>query len=130
MALFRVVAQSGVPIAEQVIFAAKKAILTGTLQPGDAFPSVRTLAREVKIHPNTAQKVIAQLALEGFLQVLPGIGTIVARPPAARNGRARLLANDLEQLTVRGLELGISLDELQSALRDCWIRLAGKDDAK
>jgi len=126
VALFRFVAQSGVPIADQVIFAAKKAIFSGNLQPGDAFPSVRTLAREMKVHPNTAQKVIGQLASEGFLQVQPGIGTVVAKP-AARNGRVQLLGGELEQLAVRALQMGVSLDDLQDALRACWTRVAGKD---
>jgi GntR family transcriptional regulator len=124
--LFRFVPQSGVPIADQVIFAAKKAIFSGALRPGDAFPSVRTLAREMKIHPNTAQKVIGQLASEGFLQVMPGIGTIVARPPA-RNGRVRLMGRELEQLAIQALQLGVSLDDLQDALRDCWAKVAGKE---
>jgi GntR family transcriptional regulator len=117
--LFRFVPQSGVPIADQVIFAAKKAIFSGALRPGDAFPSVRTLAREMK-------KVIGQLASEGFLQVMPGIGTIVARPPA-RNGRVRLMGRELEQLAIQALQLGVSLDDLQDALRDCWAKVAGKE---
>jgi len=115
-----------VPVAEQVVFAAKKAIFSGKLQPGDPFPSGRTLARAMKIHANTAQKVVAQLAAEGLLDVLPGIGTIVAQRPAPRNGRARLLTRDIEQLTVQAIQIGVSLGELQSAVGDCWRRLAGR----
>jgi GntR family transcriptional regulator len=120
---FRLIPQSGVPIGEQVVFAAKKAILSGRLRPGDSFPSVRALGRAMKIHANTAQKVIAQLAAEGLLEVLPGIGTVVAQPSQPRGGRARLLARDVEQLTVQALQLGMSLEELEAALRDCWRRL-------
>jgi GntR family transcriptional regulator len=83
----------------------------------------------MKIHANTAQKVIAQLAAEGLLVVLPGIGTVVAKPAAPRNGRARLLARDVEQLTVQAMQLGVSLEELQSAFAECWRRLAGGDRA-
>jgi len=117
---FRLIPQPGIPIAEQVVFAAKKAMFTGKFRPGDAFPSVRELGREMKIHANTAQKVIAQLTSEGLLEVRPGIGTVVAQPPAARAGRTRLLARDLEQLTVQALQLGLTLDELQSAIASCW----------
>ena len=99
---FRLIPQPGVPIADQVVFAAKKAMFSGRLRPGDAFPSVRALGRAMKIHANTAQKVIAQLTAEGLLEVRPGIGTVVVQPPAARAGRGRLLARDVEQLDRAG----------------------------
>jgi GntR family transcriptional regulator len=106
--------QSGVPVHEQVVFAAKKAIISGRLRPGEAFPSVRTLSAAVKIHFNTAQKVIAQLQQEGLLEVRPGIGTVVAqRAAAGRMERARLLARDVEALTVEAIKLGVGLEELQ-----------------
>jgi GntR family transcriptional regulator len=124
---FRLVPQPGVPIAEQVVFAAKKAMFSGKLRPGDAFPSVRVLGRAMKIHANTAQKVIAQLTAEGLLEVRPGIGTVVAQPPAARAGRSRLLARDVEQLTVQAMQLGLTLDELQTAIAECWRGLHKED---
>ncbi len=124
---FRLVVQPGVPIADQVAFAAKKAIFSGKLRPGEAFPSVRALGRAMKIHANTAQKVISQLAAEGLIEVLPGIGTVVAQPAAPRSGRTRLLAGDVEQLTIQAMQVGMSLEELQSAVGECWSRLAGKD---
>ena len=120
MVPFRLVAQPGVPIAEQVVFAAKKAMFSGKFNPGDAFPSVRALSRAMKIHANTAQKVIGQLTAEGLLEVRPGIGTVVVQPPTVRAGRARLMARDVERLTVQAMQLGISLDELQASLAECW----------
>jgi GntR family transcriptional regulator len=122
---FQLAFESGVPVADQVVFAAKKAILSGKLRPGDPFPSVRALSRAMKIHANTAQKVIAQLAAEGLLEVRPGIGTVVTAPAAPRKGAARLLAREVEQLAVQAMQLGISLDELQSVLAGCWHSLAG-----
>lgn len=127
MIQFRLIPRPGVPIAEQVTFAAKKAIFSGKLRPGDAFPSVRVLGRAMKIHANTAQKVIAQLTAEGLLDVLPGIGTVVKQQAAPRSGRARLLANDVEQLAVQAMQVGVSLEELQSVVGECWRRLAGED---
>ena len=120
MVPFRLIPQPGIPIAEQVVFAAKKAMFSGKLRPGDAFPSVRELGRAMKMHANTAQKVIAQLTSEGLLEVRPGIGTVVVPPPAARAGRSRLLARDVEQLTVQAMQFGLSLDELQASLAECW----------
>jgi GntR family transcriptional regulator len=124
---FRLIAQPGIPIGDQVAFAAKKAIFSGKLRPGDAFPSVRALARAMKIHANTAQKVVAQLSAEGLIQVVPGIGTVVAQPAAPRNGRSRLLAADVERLAVQAMQVGVSLEELQSAIGECWRKIAGED---
>src|SRR5258705_8875702 len=109
---FRAVLEPGWPVHEQVAFAARKAILSGKLRPGDVFPSVRALSRAMKIHANTAQKVIAQLTAEGLLEVRPGIGTVVTQPPVPRGGRGRLLARDVEQLTVQSMQIGMSLEEL------------------
>ena len=130
MVPFRLIPQPGVPIADQVVFAAKKAMFSGKLRPGDAFPSVRALAAAMKIHANTAQKVIAQLTTDGLLEVRPGIGTVVVQPPAARAGRGRLLARDVEQLTVQAMQLGITLEELQASLAECWRGLQKEDGRK
>ncbi len=124
---FRLIPQPGVPIADQVVFAAKKAIFSGRLRAGDAFPSVRALGRAMKIHANTAQKVVAQLAAEGLIEVLPGIGTVVAKPAAPRSGSVRLLTGDVERLTIQAMQLGVSLEDLQSAVGECWRRLARED---
>jgi GntR family transcriptional regulator len=114
-----------------VAFAARKAIISGRLKPGDAFPSVRALSKAIKIPANTAQRVIAQLQQEGLLEVRPGIGTVVAQPPATpRAARTRLLRGDIEQLTVEAIRLGVSLDELQESIAEQWRRLQSKEVAK
>ncbi len=127
---FRVTLQSGIPVHEQVAFAAKKAILSGRLRPGEAFPSVRAISSAVKIHANTAQKVIAELQREGLIEVRPGIGTVVAQLlPAGRAERGRILARDAEQLAVEAIKLGATLEELQEIVAAHWSRLqpAGRD---
>ena len=56
MIRFRVVAfQPGVSLYEQVVYAAEKALVSGQMRPGEAFPSVRTMSTELYINPNTAQ---------------------------------------------------------------------------
>jgi GntR family transcriptional regulator len=61
---------------------------------------------ELKIHPNTAHKVIQHLIQERWLEVRPGIGTLVAEPPAARAGdRQQLLQQEVEQLVVEAKRL-------------------------
>jgi GntR family transcriptional regulator len=128
---FRLTFQPGIPVHEQVTFAAKKAMLAGRLRAGDMFPSVRTLSKALKINPNTAHKVISQLTQEGFLEVKPGIGTVVAeREPMPRRERGRLLERDLEQLAVEAKRIGFTLEELQAAIEEQWPKLdrPGKED--
>ena len=127
---FRLTLEPGSPVHEQVAFAAKKAIVSGKFRQGDAFPSVRALSKAMKIHANTAQKVVAQLTAEGLLEVRPGIGTVVALAPAAtRAERGRLLGREVEQLTVEAMKLGLALEDLQAAVCLHWRRLGGEEEA-
>ena len=123
---FRVLFQPGTSLYEQVMYAAKKAIVSGQLRAGDPFPSVRELSKALKINPNTAHKVVTRLIAEGILQVHPGIGTVVAKQqrPSAGN-RINLLDVELEQLVVEGKRLGLSLDDMISAVAQHWKRLDG-----
>src|SRR5262247_2890772 len=121
MVPFRIKLTPGVSIFEQVCFAATRAILAGELKLGEAFPSVRTLALELKIHPNTAHKVVQHLVQERWLVVNPGLGTVVAQPPKARAGdRRRLLDGEVEKLVVEAMRVGASLDEVLDAVGDRW----------
>jgi GntR family transcriptional regulator len=116
--------QPGIPVHEQATFAAKKAMISGQLRPGDPFPSVRALSKALKINPNTAHKVITQLTREGLLEVRPGIGTVVAHPPASsRAERGSLLGSEVEQLVVEAKKLGLALDDVQAAVSSHWERL-------
>jgi len=124
--LFRLTLQPGSSIFEQVVFAATKAFVSGEFQPGQAFPSVRALAADLKIHPNTAHKVVQYLIQERWLEVQPGIGTVVAaRPPARAGDRQRLLQHEVEQLVVEALRVGVELEDVLEALETRWARLAG-----
>jgi GntR family transcriptional regulator len=84
---FRVSFESGISLYEQVVYAAKKAVVSSQIRPGDPFPSVRELSKTFKINPNTAHKVVTQLVAEGILEVHSGIGQWwrSARPRAPRN---------------------------------------------
>ena len=107
-----------------MVFAAKKAFISGEFQPGQAFPSVRTLAAELKVHPNTALKVVQHLIQEGFLESRPGIGTVVAELPEARAGeRKRLLQSEVEQLVVEAIRVGATLDQVIESVKSQWSRI-------
>ena len=52
---FSIELKPGFPVAEQIVFAVRKAVVVGQLRPGDRFPSVRVLSQELRVNPNTAQ---------------------------------------------------------------------------
>ena len=71
--------EPGEPVYEQVGKAVRRAMVSGLLMPGDSFPSVRSISKELRINPNTTHKVVAKLIEEGLLEVVPGRGTFVSR---------------------------------------------------
>ena len=124
MTLFRFNLRPGESIFDQVVYAAKKAFISGELQPGQAFPSVRALAAELKIHPNTAHKVVQYLIQERYLESRPGVGTVVATLPEPRSGdRKRLLREEVQRLVVEAKRMGLQLEELMEAMEGEWASL-------
>ena len=125
---FSVQFQPGGTLYEQVVYAATKAMMSGRLRPGDPFPSVRTLSRELKINPNTAHKVITHLVSAGLLEIRSGIGAVVAsRPEVSRKEKAALLEHDIEALVVEAKRLGLELDDVIDSLAAHWQRLTPKN---
>jgi len=128
MVPFRVTFRAGASIFEQVVYASIKAMVSGQLRPGDPFPSVRALSKELKINPNTAHKIVAHLVNEGLLETRPGIGTVVAvLPDSTRKERTQLLGHEIEELVVEAKRLGIELDEMLASITAHWKRLSGED---
>jgi GntR family transcriptional regulator len=123
---FRLTFEPGISLYEQVVYAAKKAVVSGQMRPGDSFPSVRALSKALKINPNTAHKVITHLVAEGLIQVHSGVGTVVSeRSSSTAAERGNLLKNELEQLVVEAKRIGLELDDVTNALHKHWQRLNG-----
>ncbi len=121
---FAVEIKAGQPVAEQILYAVKKAVVGGQLRPGDRFPSVRVLSQELRINPNTAHKVVAALVAEGVLVTTPAVGSVVAEPTAGGvRERAELLGPELERLVVEAKRLGLDLDQVKAGLTKHWNRL-------
>jgi GntR family transcriptional regulator len=94
--------QSGQSIFDAVVFAAKRAFISGDYLPGQEFPSVRALAADLKIHPNTAHKIVCE-------------------PPQARPGeKAQLLGHEVEALVVGARRVGLTQAELLDAIVERW----------
>jgi GntR family transcriptional regulator len=118
---FTIKFQSGTPIYEQVVYAVKKAVVSEQLKPGDRFPSVREIARELRINPNTAQKVVAHLVREGLLEMKPGIGSVVSERGIATNiQRDKILNDEIEKLIVECKRLSITKKEVIDAVDQNW----------
>lgn len=128
---FQVDFRPGVSIHEQIVYAAKKAMISGQMRTGDPFPSVRVLSRELKVNPNTAHKVVATLTTAGLLETQPGIGTVVAARPEARSSeRTQLLGLEIEQLVVEAKKLGIGMDDVMDSIEAHWKRLGGSSGSR
>lgn len=110
--------QDGVPVSDQIVRAVRKAVLTGQLEAGDTFPSVRSMSQDLKISPTTAHKVVSQLKSAGYLASRPGIGMVVSEPELpGRDERLELLAPVCREILDQAHELGLDLEDVIEALR-------------
>jgi GntR family transcriptional regulator len=110
------------PIWSQIEDAIRHLVASGALQPGDAVPSVRDLAREQRINPNTVAKAYQRLAEAGVLETRRGEGTFVAQKPPAMPAaeRARVLRDGASRLATLAVNLGVSRTETISVLNAAW----------
>ncbi|MDR1283579.1 MAG: GntR family transcriptional regulator [Opitutaceae bacterium] len=128
---FSITLRPGAPVAEQVLHAVRKAVVSGQLAAGEKFPSVRQLSQALRINPNTAHKIVAALVAEGVLVTTPAVGSTVAVRPddasggiRARKARAAVLDPVIERLVVESLKRGVPLDVLQDAVARHWEKLS------
>jgi GntR family transcriptional regulator len=126
---FSLTLRPGEPIADQVVYAVTRAVVSGQLRAGDRFPSVRALSQELRVNPNTAQRIVALLVEAGLLGVEPGVGTVVTKQDASRGpgsaaarraDRSALDDRLAEPLVVEARRLGLSLAELGEIVRTRW----------
>jgi GntR family transcriptional regulator len=128
---FTVTLRPGESPYRQVVYAATRAVVSGELKQGAAFPSVRELSQALKINPNTAQKIVAELIRDGMLEVRPGIGTVVTSVPRASAAERRaLLSREVEELVVEAKRLGLKRADVERAVRARWAELFGNDDGE
>lgn len=116
---FRIDSKSGVPFYRQIIEQAKFAVARGDLQPGDQLPTVRQLAVELSINPNTVIRAYKEMEIEGLLETHQGSGTFLTnqRPKIDSLERQRMLDQILTELLARASSYGLSLDEVLAGLQ-------------
>ena len=109
---------SGKPIYEQIVEQIKEQIMTGKLQTGELLPSMRLLARELRISVITTKRAYELLEQEGFLENVPGKGCYVApqNRELLREAQLRRVEEALTQAAEEARRGGISLEELHEML--------------
>ncbi len=117
---FSLDAASGVPFYRQIIQQIEHAILARRLEPGDRLPTIRSLAIELKINPNTIAKAYGELEIRGIVVTQVGSGTYVSdkRPPEEDAELLRKIAGRVASF-VRDMEaLGVGREEMAELVRD------------
>ena len=106
--------KSGVPFYRQIIDQVKSAMATGRLEPGDRLPTVRQLAVELSINPNTVSRAYTELELTGLVETQMGSGTFVGQRKVEPDEveRRRLLDEICQELLARASSHGFTLDDI------------------
>lgn len=124
MVSLRVDPKDAVPIWRQIEEGLRRLVASGALVPGAAVPSVRNLARDLRVNPATVSKAYQQLTDAGVLEVRRGEGTFVsAAPPSmGRAERARVLREGAARYVALAATLGVPESEAVGAVREAWPR--------
>jgi GntR family transcriptional regulator len=111
-------AANGAPIYRQIIQQVEYAVLSGRAREGDRLPTIRSLAVDLKINPNTIARAYSELEIRGIVETRAGCGTYIAAPdhPPEDDGRARKIAEVFSRFTQEMADLGVSKQELITML--------------
>ena len=106
--------KSGVPLYRQIIDQVKSAIATGTLTSGDRLPTVRQLAVDLSVNPNTVSRAYTELELTGLVETHMGTGTFVGQKKVEQNEveRRRILDQICQEFLSRASSHGFTLDDI------------------
>lgn len=118
--LLHVDARNGLAVYDQIVRQIKFAVADGAVRSGDLVPSVRELARELAINPNTVARAYRQLQDDGVLEPVRGTGLAIAS--AARRQcqaeRTKLIRSRLRMVLEEALHSGLDEQEIESLMRD------------
>ena len=106
------------PIYEQIRDGLRKLIVTGAMQPDEKLPSVRALAQQLSINPNTIQRAYNELESEGYIYSVPGKGSFASGDTGAEDARRQELKETLRELVTELKYLGVSGEELIALIRE------------
>ena len=104
--------RDGRPIYEQVRDGLRQLLVTGAIQPGEKLPSVRQLAGQLAINPNTIQRAYENLEQEGYVYSVPGKGSFAAKREEIDHYRKEELMAQLDRIAEELMLLGVSPEEI------------------
>jgi GntR family transcriptional regulator len=112
---FQIDADNGVAIFDQVVRQVKFAVARGAIKPGNLIPSVRDLAKELAINPNTVARAYQQLQADGVLEMVRGVGLEVAAGALkpCRAERQRLIRQRVRTALLEAIQSGLEPDDLR-----------------
>jgi len=130
--LFHVDVRNGLAVYEQIVRHIKFAVADGALRSGELVPSVREMARDLAVNPNTVARAYRQLQDDGVLETVRGTGLVVtsaARRPC-QSERAKLIRARLRQVLEEAQRSGLAADEVaqmvQTETAGVWKKDKGK----
>ena len=128
--------KTGKPVYLQLVDQIRYAAASGALRPGDALPSIRPLAEELRINRNTVAKAYAELESQGVIETLPGKGCFLKEnnTPFTKQVRQKLLVKEVDEAVVTAHHLQVGRDALLALVKerlDYFERkVAAKEDGK
>ena len=108
------------PIYEQVVEKMEHLIICGGLESGSKLPSVRSLAMELSVNPNTIQRAYAQLEQDGYIYTVIGRGNYVTARSEWQSSTFKSLKQDFATLLMQARDAGVPKKELQDLLNDIY----------
>ena len=105
------------PIYEQIKDGLRKLIVTGAMQPDEKLPSVRALAQQLSINPNTIQRAYNELESECYIYSIPGKGSFASGDSGAEEARKQELVGKVREMVTELKYLGVSEEDLLALLR-------------
>lgn len=112
--------KSGLPIYLQLVDQIKAAAASGALRPGEALPSIRPLAEQLRVNRNTVAKAYSELESLGIIETLPGRGCFLKENHSAlrKEARRKLLIAEIDQAIVQAHHLQVPGDEFLELIRE------------
>lgn len=108
------------PIYEQVVEKLERLIISGGLEPLTKMPSVRSLAVELSVNPNTVQRAYAQLEQDGYLYTVSGRGSFVTAENEWRENKQSKLLKEWQNITRQAKEAGLAMERLEECLNEIY----------
>ena len=112
--------KSGMPVYLQIVDQIKAAAASGALQPGEALPSIRPIAEELRVNRNTVAKAYAELESLGVIETLPGKGCFLKEnhSPLRKEVRRKMLIEEIDQAIVQAHHLQVPGDEFLELIHE------------